>query len=48
LNYHPDSSAKANLNQREFILHKEIAAEQDIDYAPKHGWNQKQEEKLLL
>jgi len=37
-----------NQDKFDFMLHEEIAAEEDIGEAPHHGRNQEQEEKPLL
>jgi len=44
----PDTERKNNLNEKEFILHEEITAEENITQAPQKCGNQVQKEKLLL
>ena len=48
LHRRPGEKAQNKFRQKEFILHKEIAAEEGITEAPQDSRNQKQGEKLML
>lgn len=48
LNSRPYAHTITNLNEKEFILHEEITAEENTTQAPQKCGNQVQKEKLLL
>jgi hypothetical protein len=47
LNNHPDAGAESGFSYKEFVCHEEIAAKEDIAYAPEYGWDQEQEKEPL-